>query len=201
MGATGQTISIPDAYLDSRFDPSHDTATGVRQCVCIGRALVWGVVNPSLYARLPCFVRPHLLCLFVSCAPLMLCPPPPPPPPPPHTLSPGYRTKSILCVPIRDGSDAVVGVLQAINSVHGEFSELDKEIINVLASQAGVALTNARLYQESLRAKDKVRHGCRGQPVWLCFRGVRVCGRVRSVRRLVCVHEVGVWSRAGAYGS
>ncbi len=68
----------------------------------------------------------------------------------------GYRTKSILCVPIRDSSDAVIGVLQAINSAHGEFSPLDSEIIQVLASQAGVALANSRLYQESLRAKEKV---------------------------------------------
>ena len=68
----------------------------------------------------------------------------------------GYRTKSILCAPIRDGSDKIVGVIQAINSKHGVFRDVDREILTILASQAGVALTNARLYQDSVRAQEKV---------------------------------------------
>jgi GAF domain-containing protein len=68
----------------------------------------------------------------------------------------GYRTKSVLCAPIRNHHDDVVGVLQLINrkatfdaalsldvlseEVVMPFDEHDEEILTALAAQAGVAL-------------------------------------------------------------
>jgi hypothetical protein len=73
----------------------------------------------------------------------------------------GFRTRSILAAPIKDGSGVVIGVIQAINSRAGTFSSSDEEFISILAAQAGVALTNARLYQAAVRSEETVR---------LCFR-------------------------------
>jgi len=75
----------------------------------------------------------------------------------------GYRTKSMLVVPMKDQKDEVMGVLQLINAkrdpavkltsrrvVHREvipFSERSQELAASLASQAGVALENNLLYR------------------------------------------------------
>jgi HD-GYP domain-containing protein (c-di-GMP phosphodiesterase class II) len=73
----------------------------------------------------------------------------------------GYRTKSVLCVPMRDHENAVVGVIQLINrkpdfklilsspaqteEVVTPFIERDESVLLSLASQAGVALENKAL--------------------------------------------------------
>uniref|UniRef100_A0A7S1C5Y3 GAF domain-containing protein n=1 Tax=Bicosoecida sp. CB-2014 TaxID=1486930 RepID=A0A7S1C5Y3_9STRA len=74
-----------------------------------------------------------------------------------HDDKTGYRTKSILCVPVRDAEDNVVGCIQAINSASGEFSEIDEEILGILCAQAGVALRNADLYTLAVKSHEKVR--------------------------------------------
>jgi HD-GYP domain-containing protein (c-di-GMP phosphodiesterase class II) len=63
----------------------------------------------------------------------------------------GYRSKSILTVPMTDHADELVGVLQLINAVDREtgeirsFSDTDQRFIEALAAQAAVALTNQQL--------------------------------------------------------
>jgi HD-GYP domain-containing protein (c-di-GMP phosphodiesterase class II) len=76
----------------------------------------------------------------------------------------GYRTKSMLVVPMKTQKDEVIGVLQLINAkrdpsvkllsreiVHREvvaFSERSQELASSLASQAAVSLENNLLYRE-----------------------------------------------------
>lgn len=63
----------------------------------------------------------------------------------------GYRSVSFLTIPMLDAEGRVVGVLQLINSrdrQSGEvvpFDDLDQQTVEVLASQAGVALQNKLL--------------------------------------------------------
>lgn len=58
----------------------------------------------------------------------------------------GYRTKSVLTVPIYDHEGEAIAVLQLINPSDGStFSEEDVQLAESLASQAGVALTNQLL--------------------------------------------------------
>jgi HD-GYP domain-containing protein (c-di-GMP phosphodiesterase class II) len=73
----------------------------------------------------------------------------------------GYRTKSVMTVPMRDHENAIVGVIQLINrkpefelvltsptmteSVVNPFTERDESVLLSLASQAGVALENKAL--------------------------------------------------------
>lgn len=79
----------------------------------------------------------------------------------------GYRTKSILAVPLRDQKDHIVGVLQLINAkrnAHAKlgslsavkeqvvpFANRQQEIVASLGSQAAVAVENSRLYESIQR--------------------------------------------------
>jgi HD-GYP domain-containing protein (c-di-GMP phosphodiesterase class II) len=66
----------------------------------------------------------------------------------------GYRSKSFLTVPMKNHEAEVIGVLQLLNAMDprtGEviaFSDADQQLAESLASQAAVALTNARLIEE-----------------------------------------------------
>lgn len=87
VAATGDVISIADAYLDSRFNPEIDSRTG-------------------------------------------------------------FRTKSILCVPMRNKDNKTIGVLQLINKTSGQFNEDDVSFIEALSVHASIAIENARLYEQ-----------------------------------------------------
>jgi signal transduction histidine kinase len=61
-------------------------------------------------------------------------------------LKSGYRTRSILTTPMRNNLGEVVGVLQALNKNDGPFTSADEELLTALASQAAIAIDNAKLY-------------------------------------------------------
>jgi len=79
----------------------------------------------------------------------------------------GYRTKSILAVPIRNQKDKIIAVLQLINAKRDFSARLDshaavdqqvlaytprqQEIVQSLAGQAAVALENSQLYDSIQR--------------------------------------------------
>jgi Nif-specific regulatory protein len=59
-----------------------------------------------------------------------------------------YKTKSILCVPLKL-KNKTIGVLEVINKSGGEtFSPEDQSILETFSNLAGVAIENARLYQD-----------------------------------------------------
>ena len=60
----------------------------------------------------------------------------------------GFRTRNILCVPISDFKREVIGVFQVLNKRDGKFSPEDARFVEDLASQAAVALGNARQLTE-----------------------------------------------------
>jgi HD-GYP domain-containing protein (c-di-GMP phosphodiesterase class II) len=61
----------------------------------------------------------------------------------------GYRTRSILCVPMRSVEGEVVGVLQALNKLNQKpFTEEDEELLSALGGQAAAAVNNALLHKE-----------------------------------------------------
>jgi signal transduction histidine kinase len=57
----------------------------------------------------------------------------------------GFRTRSILCVPIRFRG-TVTGVIQVLNKRMGTFTVQDREVLELIAAEAGVAIENARVY-------------------------------------------------------
>ena len=70
----------------------------------------------------------------------------------------GYRTRSLLCLPIRHKSGEVVGVLQLLNqTTDGKFSKKDEEFLNKLSGHMAMALENARLHREALEKQRMER--------------------------------------------
>jgi len=65
----------------------------------------------------------------------------------------GYRTQSMLVIPMANHANEVIGVLQLINARDSEtgevipFSEEDTSFVSSLASQAAVAMSNAHLIE------------------------------------------------------
>jgi len=60
----------------------------------------------------------------------------------------GIETKSILCVPLK-AKTKLIGVLEVINKFDkSSFNEEDALFLNIFASQAAIAIENARLYSE-----------------------------------------------------
>lgn len=92
---TGQSLNVPDAYVDPRFNPEIDRKTG-------------------------------------------------------------FRTRSILSVPLYNYSGQLMGVLQALNKSEGCFEAYDEWLAVVLSAQAGVALQRQKLLVE-YAAKQKMQ--------------------------------------------
>lgn len=93
VASTGQTLNIPDAYKDPRFDPTTDKRTG-------------------------------------------------------------YVTRNILCMPVYNSKNELIGVTQLINKQQGSFSSSDEEFMRAFNIQAGIALENAKLFENVLIEKQ-----------------------------------------------
>jgi signal transduction histidine kinase/CRP-like cAMP-binding protein len=87
VAQTGETINIPDAYNDPRFNADVDKGTG-------------------------------------------------------------YRTHSILCMPMRNKDGRIIGVFQLLNKKEGSFTSDDEQFIDAFSAHASVAIENARMAQE-----------------------------------------------------
>lgn len=93
VASTGDTLNIPDAYKDPRFDPTTDRKTG-------------------------------------------------------------YMTRNILCLPVFNSANELIGVTQLINKQQGSFTASDEEFMRAFNIQAGIALENARLFENVLLEKQ-----------------------------------------------
>jgi signal transduction histidine kinase len=68
----------------------------------------------------------------------------------------GFEVHNILGVPMRI-QDKPTGVLEALNKREGNFDESDADILSVIASQAAVAINNARLVKALLDANNDLQ--------------------------------------------
>lgn len=93
VATTGETVNIPEAYKDPRFNPEIDKKTG-------------------------------------------------------------YRTRTILCMPMKNKLGEIIGVFQVLNKKGGVFTREDEELLSALAPQAAVAVENAQLYEELKKTFD-----------------------------------------------
>ncbi|MCW6035160.1 GAF domain-containing protein [Spirulina subsalsa FACHB-351] len=67
----------------------------------------------------------------------------------------GYRTQSILCMPVFNSSGELIAVTQLINKENGgSFSSSDEEFMQAFNIQAGIALENAKLFETVLTEKQ-----------------------------------------------
>ncbi len=67
----------------------------------------------------------------------------------------GYQTKSILCVPMV-AKGRVIGVIELLNKLDGNFTEEDADRLTRMAAFIGVALENARLFQQVADGRDRL---------------------------------------------
>jgi signal transduction histidine kinase/putative methionine-R-sulfoxide reductase with GAF domain len=68
----------------------------------------------------------------------------------------GYRTRSILSVPMMGTPGGMVGVVQVLNKQDGPFTHADEELLVALASQAAIAIENARLYHSLVEQNQEL---------------------------------------------
>uniref|UniRef100_A0A8D3AXP7 Phosphodiesterase n=1 Tax=Scophthalmus maximus TaxID=52904 RepID=A0A8D3AXP7_SCOMX len=71
----------------------------------------------------------------------------------------GYKTKSLLCMPIRNSDGEIIGVAQAINknSNGNLFTEDDEKVLQMYLPFCGIAISNAQLFAASRKEYDRSR--------------------------------------------
>ena len=72
-------------------------------------------------------------------------------------LTTGYRTISLLCVPIFDEKGGIRGVTEMINKIDGTFTEEDEKMIKIFNVFTGISIENARLYRASIELSLQLR--------------------------------------------
>jgi len=72
----------------------------------------------------------------------------------------GYRTRTILCMPMTNKDGVIVGVFQLLNKKAGIFTEADESFLSALSIHAALAIENARLYEEE-KALSSIREEVR----------------------------------------
>jgi len=85
--------------------------------------------------------------------------------------STGYRTRTILCMPVKGQDGTVIAVIQLINKATGVFTEEDEDMMNSFLTIA------APILEVSSRLGCHHRPACfdlRRQPVWRGLRGCHV---------------------------
>lgn len=71
----------------------------------------------------------------------------------------GYKTQTILCMPIKNMKQEIIGAFQVLNKLGGTFTEEDEDLLVAIGSSAGIALENAQLFkkqQEMLSEQKQV---------------------------------------------
>jgi adenylate cyclase len=66
----------------------------------------------------------------------------------------GYVTRNILCMPVFNSGGDLIGVTQLINKHQGSFTSSDEEFMRAFNIQAGIALENAKLFENVLIEKQ-----------------------------------------------
>lgn len=69
----------------------------------------------------------------------------------------GYRTRSMLCVPIKNRSRRVVGVLQLLNKTNGSFGERDLRFLDAISEHMAIGMENATLHMEMIEKQRMQR--------------------------------------------
>jgi sigma-B regulation protein RsbU (phosphoserine phosphatase) len=60
----------------------------------------------------------------------------------------GFRTRSMLCVPIHNRDQKIVGVLQLLNKTNGSFGRRDLEFLASISDHMAIAMENATMHME-----------------------------------------------------
>ena len=67
----------------------------------------------------------------------------------------GYRTRNMLCMPIKNFNQEIIGVFQVINKFDDYFTTEDEDILIAIASSAGISLENAQLFERQRKLLEE----------------------------------------------
>jgi signal transduction histidine kinase len=83
-------------------------------------------------------------------------------------MASGYRTRSILAVPMKNHLGKIIGVVQVLNKHEGEFTTEDAMLLAALSTQASVSIDNSRLFlsviqknMQLIETKEQLEHRVR----------------------------------------
>jgi signal transduction histidine kinase/CRP-like cAMP-binding protein len=65
----------------------------------------------------------------------------------------GFKTKNILCVPMQNKGEKIIGVFQLINKHEGEFDANDETFLRAFSVHAAIAIENSRLASEMVKSE------------------------------------------------
>ena len=63
----------------------------------------------------------------------------------------GYKTKTILCMPIMNNNREIIGAFQVLNKIDGVFTKNDEDLLIAIGGSASIALENAQLFDKQLQ--------------------------------------------------
>jgi len=67
----------------------------------------------------------------------------------------GFKTKNILCAPIRTVKGEIIGVAEMLNKKRGRFTKKDMRLLEAMTTQAAVTLQNTQLIEQAKKTRDK----------------------------------------------
>jgi signal transduction histidine kinase len=96
----------------------------------------------------------------------------------------GYRTRCMLVWPVRrPQSNELLGVVQVLNKLEGNFNSTDERLLEAIASEIGVALEVARLYREAVERSEALERTRR--ELMLLFETERAISQSDSLRQML----------------
>lgn len=60
----------------------------------------------------------------------------------------GYKTKTVLCMPIKNNNKEIMGAFQVLNKLDGVFTKGDEDLLDAIGGSASIALENAQLFEQ-----------------------------------------------------
>jgi len=60
----------------------------------------------------------------------------------------GYKTNNMLCMPIKNNNQEIIGAFQVLNKVRGVFTKNDEDLLVAIGGSASIALENAQLFEQ-----------------------------------------------------
>lgn len=68
----------------------------------------------------------------------------------------GFRTRNILCGPMKNLNGEIIGVMQVINKRGGSFKRTDESLFKAFAYQTAIAVENFRLYRKLVKEHERM---------------------------------------------
>ena len=65
----------------------------------------------------------------------------------------GYKTRTVLCMPMRNKGGKIIGAIQLLNKKAGIFDINDEEFIDALSAHAAIAVENAQLARQMIQSE------------------------------------------------